>query len=58
MTVTAPSSDPLSSTSGVARDAGTYARWVRFATGGIKKSDGVTVFDIRDAVRGVCEAGT
>jgi hypothetical protein len=40
-----------------ARDAGAYPLWVRFGTGSIEKIDGVTVLDIRDAVRGVCEAG-
>lgn len=41
-----------------ARDAGAYPLWVRFGSGGIEKTDGVTVLDIRDAVRGVCEAGS
>ncbi|MEU0059913.1 hypothetical protein [Streptomyces sp. NPDC006334] len=41
-----------------ARDAGAHSFWVRFGSGGVEKIDGVTVLDIRDAVRGVCEAGS
>ncbi|MGW3046341.1 hypothetical protein ACWC9T_41715 [Kitasatospora sp. NPDC001159] len=41
-----------------ARDAGAFPLWVRFGSGGIEKIDGVMVLDIRDAVRGVCEAGS
>ncbi|MDT0469243.1 hypothetical protein [Streptomyces gibsoniae] len=39
-----------------ARDAGAVPLWVCFGSGGVEKIDGVTVLDIRDAVRGVCEA--
>ncbi|MGJ5763140.1 zinc-ribbon domain-containing protein [Streptomyces galbus] len=41
-----------------ARDAGAHPLWVRFGSGGIERIDGVTVLDIRDAVRGVYEAGS
>ncbi|MCY1649318.1 zinc-ribbon domain-containing protein [Streptomyces sp. NPDC048212] len=41
-----------------ARDAGAFPLWVRFGKGGIEEIDGVMVVDIRDAVRGVCEAGS
>ncbi|MGK4586016.1 zinc-ribbon domain-containing protein [Kitasatospora sp. HPMI-4] len=41
-----------------ARDAGAFPLWVRFGSGGIERIDGVMVLDIRDAVRGVCEAGS
>ncbi|RKN06999.1 hypothetical protein [Streptomyces radicis] len=41
-----------------ARDAGAYPLWVRFGKGSIGKIDGVMVLDIRDAVRGVREAGS
>jgi hypothetical protein len=41
-----------------ARGAGAYLLWVRFGSGGIEKIDDVMVLDIRDAVRGVCEAGS
>lgn len=40
-----------------ARDAGAFPLWVRFGKGSIEKIDGVMVLDIRDAVRGVREAG-
>lgn len=39
-----------------ARDAGAFPLWVRFGSGGIEKIDGVMVLDIREAVRGVCDA--
>ncbi|MET8955676.1 hypothetical protein ACWEO4_37865 [Streptomyces sp. NPDC004393] len=39
-----------------ARDPGAVPLWVRFGSGGIEKIDGVTVLDIRDTVRCVCEA--
>ncbi|WP_306192112.1 hypothetical protein, partial [Streptomyces sp. MK5] len=41
-----------------AREAGAYPLWVRFGSGGIEKIDCVMVLDIRDAVSGVCEAGS
>ncbi|GAB2795374.1 hypothetical protein GCM10027073_29350 [Streptomyces chlorus] len=40
-----------------ARDVGAFPLWVRFGKGGIETIDGVMVLDIRDTVRGVCEAG-
>ncbi|MFE7212450.1 hypothetical protein ACFU93_21145 [Streptomyces sp. NPDC057611] len=40
-----------------ARDAGAFPLWVRFGKGDIEKIDGVMVLDVRDTVRGVCEAG-
>ncbi|MFJ2597417.1 zinc-ribbon domain-containing protein [Streptomyces erythrochromogenes] len=40
-----------------ARDVGAFPLWVRFGKGGIEKIDGVMVLDIRDAVRGVLDAG-
>jgi hypothetical protein len=39
-----------------ARDVGAVPLWVRFGTGSIDKIDGVMVLDIREAVRGVCDA--
>lgn len=39
-----------------ARDAGAFPLWVRFGDGGIDKIDGVMVLDLREAVRGVCDA--
>ncbi|MFE9254126.1 zinc-ribbon domain-containing protein [Streptomyces sp. NPDC006879] len=39
-----------------ARDAGAFPLWVRFGEGGIDKTDGVMVLDLREAVRGVCDA--
>ncbi|MEW5655293.1 hypothetical protein ABGT92_08140 [Streptomyces cinereoruber] len=41
---------------GFARDAGAFVLWVRFGEGGIDKMDGVMVLDLREAVRGVCDA--
>ncbi|AKG46279.1 hypothetical protein SXIM_48950 [Streptomyces xiamenensis] len=40
------------------RDAGEYPLWVRCGKGGIKKIGGVMALDIRDAGRGVREAGS
>ncbi|MEW2222476.1 hypothetical protein AB0939_24770 [Streptomyces sp. NPDC006990] len=39
-----------------ARGTGAFPLWVRFGKGDIEKIDGVMVLDIRDTVRGVCEA--
>src|SRR5690606_31655849 len=39
-----------------ARDAGAFPLWVRVGDGGIDKTDGVMVLDLREAVRGVCDA--
>ncbi|MFJ2847549.1 hypothetical protein ACIPD2_38895 [Streptomyces griseofuscus] len=39
-----------------ARDAGAFPLWVRFGEGGIDKIDGLMVLDLREAVRGVCDA--
>ncbi|MFD5516367.1 zinc-ribbon domain-containing protein [Streptomyces sp. NPDC127066] len=41
-----------------ARDVGAWPLWVRFGSGGIEEIDGVTVLDIREAVRGVRAAGS
>ncbi|MER5399851.1 hypothetical protein [Streptomyces sp. NPDC002599] len=41
-----------------ARDVGAWPLWVRFGSGGIEEIDGVTVLDIREAVRSVRAAGS
>ncbi|MEU9983564.1 hypothetical protein [Streptomyces sp. NPDC050856] len=39
-----------------ARDAGAFPLWVRFGEGDIDNTGGVMVLDLREAVRGVCDA--
>ncbi|WP_432154809.1 hypothetical protein [Streptomyces tricolor] len=40
-----------------ARDVGALPLWVRFGSGSIEKIDGISVLDLRNAVRGVRDAG-